>query len=182
MNKVYVQKWTIKKIICYFIYYFIFKHLPNFNELGLLGKISHRYRSRICRSLFLSCNDVFGIGKGVDFGNGSNIILKNYSNIGAYALVSGSGAALTIGEHVMMGYHCIFILQNHKFLEDGFDGYEGKDIVIEDYAWIGHNVIFLPGVKIGHHAIIGAGSVVTKDVPDYAIAAGNPAKIIKWRK
>lgn len=54
--------------------------------------------------------------------------------------------------------------------------YIGKDV------WIGANVVILPGVKIGKNAIIGAGSVVTKNIPDNAIAYGNPAKIVKYRQ
>lgn len=53
-------------------------------------------------------------------------------------------------------------------------------VVIKDKAWIGFNSVILKGVTIGEGAIIGAGSVVTKDVPDYAVVAGNPAKIIKY--
>ena len=75
---------------------------------------------------------------------------------------------LIVGEHVMMGQDCVLILQNHKYLEENYDGYEGGDIVIDSHAWIGHNIIILPGVRIGRHAIVGAGAVVTKDVPDYA--------------
>ena len=50
---------------------------------------------------------------------------------------------------------------------------------IKEYAWVGAGATILPGVCIGRHAIVGAGSVVTKDVPDYAVAVGNPAKVIK---
>ncbi len=53
-------------------------------------------------------------------------------------------------------------------------------IVIEDYAWISFNVSILKGVKIGEGAIVAAGSVVTKDVPDWTIVGGNPAKVIKY--
>lgn len=53
-------------------------------------------------------------------------------------------------------------------------------IIIKNKAWIGFNSIILKGVTIGEGAIVGAGSVVTKDVPDFAVVAGNPAKIIKY--
>ena len=55
------------------------------------------------------------------------------------------------------------------------------DVIIGNNVWIGDKIIILPGVKIGGGAVIGAGSVVTKDIPDSAIAAGNPAKIISFR-
>ena len=54
-----------------------------------------------------------------------------------------------------------------------------KPIVIKDKAWIGFNSIILKGVTIGEGAIVGAGSVVTKDVPPYTIVAGNPARIVR---
>ena len=52
-------------------------------------------------------------------------------------------------------------------------------ITIGDHAWIGAGATILPGVRVGHHAVVGAASVVTKDVPDCAVAVGNPAKVIK---
>ncbi|WP_302048294.1 acyltransferase [Megamonas funiformis] len=57
-----------------------------------------------------------------------------------------------------------------------------KPIIIKDKAWIGFNVIILKGVTIGEGAIVGAGAVVTKDVPAYAVVAGNPAKVVKILK
>lgn len=54
-----------------------------------------------------------------------------------------------------------------------------KPIRIQKGAWIGANAVILAGVSIGKHAIVGAGAVVTKDVPDYAVVVGNPAKVIK---
>jgi len=53
-------------------------------------------------------------------------------------------------------------------------------VVIEDNVWIGSSVSILPGVRIGHRAAIGAGSVVTRDIPSYALAAGNPARVIRY--
>jgi acetyltransferase-like isoleucine patch superfamily enzyme len=57
-----------------------------------------------------------------------------------------------------------------------------QDIIIGNDVWIGANVMVLKGVKIGKGAVIGAGAIVTKNIPDYAIAHGNPAKVIKYRK
>ena len=125
---------------------------------------------------------MIAVGKNVDFDNGSNIIMRENAHIGDHALLSGSHAKITIGKNVMMGAYCIIICQNHKYLEETYDGYEGKDVLIDDYAWIGHRVTILPGVRIGKYAIVGAGAVVTKDVPDYGIAVGNPAVVKKFRK
>lgn len=58
---------------------------------------------------------------------------------------------------------------------------EEKPVFIGNDVWIGGHVIILPGVNVGNGSIIGAGSVVTRDVPDYAIVGGNPAQIIKFR-
>ena len=151
-------------------------------EFLSLGRWCHRFRSLICRPLFKDAARIIGVGKGVDFDNGSNIIMRDHSNIGPYAFVDGKLGSVTIGRHVMMGRYCIIISQNHRYLEEGFNGYEGKDVVVDDYAWIGHRVTILPGVRIGKHAIIGAGAVVTKEIPDYAIAVGNPAIVKKYRK
>ena len=57
-----------------------------------------------------------------------------------------------------------------------------KPVLIADDVWIGARVIILPGVRIGTGAVIGAGAVVTKDMPDYSVVGGNPARVLKMRK
>lgn len=59
---------------------------------------------------------------------------------------------------------------------------DSKPIVIGNDVWIGTRVIVMPGVHIGDHSIVGAGSIVTKDVPEWAIVGGSPAHILKMRK
>lgn len=87
----------------------------------------------------------------------------------------------------MMDPYCIIYAWNHKFDDvtrpmrgQGFS--EEEPVVIGDDVWIGGRVTILPGVHIGRHAIIGAGAVVTKNVPEFAVVAGNPAVVKKYRK
>lgn len=148
--------------------------------LGPIGGVSRRLRRILIRPLLKRPARKFNFDAGADFGNGCCLELSEHTNIGARFSLSGAGT-ITFGEHVAMGQECMFITQNHKYLREGYDGFDVKDIVIGSNVWFGHRVIVLPGVIIGNHTIIGAGAVVTKNVPDYAIVAGNPAKVIKMR-
>jgi maltose O-acetyltransferase len=94
---------------------------------------------------------------------------------------------LKIGDDVMMGPDVVILSSSHD--HDRTDipmrfqgGAPNKLTVIGNDVWIGTRVIIVHGVKIGNGVIIGAGAVVTKDVPDYAVVGGVPAKIIKFRK
>ena len=109
--------------------------------------------------------------------------LGDYSGIGENCILNGP---VTIGKNVIMGPECVFFTKNHMFSRTDIpirlQGYtETKPIIIEDDVWIGQRVIVLPGVHIGEGSIIGAGSVVTKDIPPFVVAAGNPARIVKHR-
>ena len=84
---------------------------------------------------------------------------------------------MKIGKNVMMNHNCENL--NISIMEQGYE--ERKNVYIEDDVWIGARVTILPGVTVGAHSIIGAGAVVTKDVPEYVIVAGVPAKVIKMR-
>lgn len=142
-----------------------------------------RWLRKICGKLILrKCGKRVNIERNASFS--SHVTLGDYSGIGLYASLSGT---VSIGSHVMMGPHCTVYTRNHAFdrtdipmCEQGF--YEEKPVVIDDDVWIGGHVIILPGVHIGKGAIVGAGAVVTKDVPEFAIVGGSPAKVIKYRK
>ena len=86
---------------------------------------------------------------------------------------------IEIGHDVFIGPKVNLITINHDVDPDNRSATYGRRIVIEDKVWIGINATVLPGVKIGYGAIIGAGSVVTKDVDPLTIGAGNPAGFIK---
>ena len=93
--------------------------------------------------------------------------------------------SIEIGENAQIAANCAFYSYNHGFAADKLiveQPMKSKgDIIIEDDAWLGFGVIVLNGVKVGKGAVIGAGSVVTKSIPDGAIASGNPARVIRMR-
>lgn len=118
----------------------------------------------------------------VDFGSGRYLRLGARSGIGPRSTVG----ALHVGEDVMIGPELLAISQNHRFDDPGLpikqQGYTPVEpIVIEDGAWIGARVTILPGVRIGRSAVVGAGSVVTRDVPADSVAVGNPARVVRSR-
>jgi len=88
-----------------------------------------------------------------------------------------------IGNDVRLAQNVVLSGLNHNY--DVIDspiheqGVTTKPIIIEDESWIGANVVIVPGVIVGKHSIIAAGSVVTKNVPSYSVAAGNPASVLK---
>ena len=103
---------------------------------------------------------------------------------------------LLIGNYCSIGINVVFVLGgNHQYLglttyplyskliklSPDIDAVTKGTIIVDDEVWIGTNTTILSGVKIGKGAIIAAGSVVVKDIPCYAIAGGNPAKVIKYR-
>ncbi len=169
----------IKIVIGVLIYKVFAKWLPISYQFG--GRIGKWFR-KICGKLILEkCGKNVNIERGAHFS--PRVTLGNNSGIGINASISG---IVRIGDNVMMGPHCTTYTHNHAFdrldipmCEQGFQ--PDQPIVIEDDVWIGGHVIILPGVHIGSGAIIGAGAVVTKDVPNYAIVGGVPAKVIKYR-
>lgn len=90
---------------------------------------------------------------------------------------------VNIGNDVMFAQNVVVSAMNHGYEDINVPPSKQKDIIklitIEDEVWIGANCVVTIGVTIGRHSIIGAGSVVTKDIPPYCIAVGNPAKVIK---
>ncbi len=86
---------------------------------------------------------------------------------------------ITVGNDVFIGPKVNLITINHDVDPDNRSATYGRPIKIEDKVWIGINSTILPGVTLGYGAIVGANSVVTKDVPPMTVVAGNPARIIK---
>ena len=163
-------------------YYCFARHLPASDNRFF--KFIRPVRRCIVKGLFKYAGKNINIEKGAYFGDGSEIEIGDNSGIGINCKVSGK---VTIGKNVMMGPDVIILTKRHKFertdismIDQGYD--TPAPVTISDDIWIGTRSIILPGVTIGKGAIVGAGAIVTKDVPEYAIACGNPAQIKKYRK
>lgn len=144
-------------------------------------KLSKLIRYFLCRNILKHCGKNVNIEKGANFS--LDVKIGDNSGLGIDSIVEKA----TIGSDVMMGRDVIIMYHSHKFDDCNIPmrlqgEMPGKEVIIEDDVWIGHRVIILPGVKIGKGAIIGAGAVVTKDVPQYSIVGGVPARIIRSRK
>lgn len=94
--------------------------------------------------------------------------------------------SIEIGNEVMIGPNVVIRASNHKTERHDISmkqqGQTGGAIVIGDDVWIGANTVVVTGVTIGSHVVIGAGSVVSRNIPDYAFAAGVPARVIRDRR
>jgi maltose O-acetyltransferase len=172
----------IVRFLCYCLYYFGARHLPRSSTRR--GGIWKRLRYLVCKPLFGQCGRNVNVESGAYFSTGEGIFIGDNSGIGIKAQLTGH---IRIGKNVMMAPDVVIVTANHEFVraevpmaEQGFR--EGEPVVIEDDVWIGTRVIILPGVHVGSGAVIGAGAVVTRDVPDRAVAAGNPARVIRFRR
>lgn len=109
-----------------------------------------------------------------------DIMIGNHTRIGLGNTIIGP---VTIGDNVHLAQNVVVSGLNHNFEEVdktiAEQGVSMKHVVVENDVWIGANSVILPGTKIGEHVIIGAGSVVTKDIPPYSVAVGNPARVVK---
>lgn len=127
--------------------------------------------------------DVY-IMEGCKILNPTGIAIGDYSGINHHTDIGGRGG-LTIGNHVMIGPYCQILTAVHK--SDDWkkpvtqQGIECKPVLIEDDVWIGTHAVILPGVTIGRGSIVAASAVVTKNVEEYSIVGGVPAKLIRYR-
>lgn len=127
--------------------------------------------------------------------------LGDYSVVESFACINNAVGDVVIGDHTRIGLHNTIIgpvtignqvnlaqgitvtALNHNFTDPNKrideQGVSTTPVVIEDDIWIGANAVILPGVTIGHHSVVAAGAVVTKNVPPHSLVAGVPAKVIK---
>ena len=119
---------------------------------------------------------------------GQECISNPVVRIGDRCLIGkGSGIvghfSIEIGDDVWTGHHVYITDQNHDYRDVtrpiSQQSMPERAVVIGDGSWLGYGTVVLPGAKIGKHVVIGANSVVTGDIPDYSVAVGSPARVVK---
>lgn len=168
------------RLCCYVLYYMFARHLPvSYKPYGFGAK---RIRRWVATPLFDRSGRDINVEHGADFASGRGIEIGDRSGLGVNCRIG----PCRIGRNVMMGPDVVFVTGNHEFsrtdvpmIDQGGQG--PKPIEIGDDVWIGTRVVVLPGVRVGDGAILAAGAIVTKDVPEFAIVAGNPARVVRLR-
>lgn len=116
---------------------------------------------------------------------GKGVCIGDHSGFGDFCFFGASGG-IKIGSNVIAGQNVRFHSSNHNF--DRIDipikdqGVTSKGIEVDDDCWIGSGAVFLDGVKVGRGCVIGANSLVNRNIPPYSVAVGNPVRVIKNRK
>jgi acetyltransferase-like isoleucine patch superfamily enzyme len=171
----YYLKKQIKNILIFlsaFFRFYLFNHLISYIPFYAIRHIYLKYILRIQIGKGASVHlGSYWVGRKVSIGENS-VINRNCLIDGRAGLIIGKNVSISPDVHIITGSHEI---NSPKFK------YIGKSITIKDFVWIGSRATILPGVKIGEGAVIGAGSVVTKDVEPFTIVGGVPAKKIGTR-
>lgn len=162
------------------IYYLVIQYLPHSRLIGVGTKIRTWY---VCRVLKIGTyNSKTAIEPHVYLSDGKHISIGKHCRINEHVFIQGAH----IGNHVLIAPHVAILTKSH--MHDSVDipivlqgDTEPLPPIIEDGVWLGRNAVVMPGVRIGQHAIVGAGAIVTKDVEPYSIVGGVPAKLIKKR-
>lgn len=128
----------------------------------------------------LNANGKFQIFEGFHIRNPKGITIEHGVSIGPKVLLDGR-KGLRIGKSAVIAYEAIIWTLNHDYNDEKFRE-KGGSVEIGEYAWICSRSIILPGVKIGKGAVVASGAIVTKDVPEWAIVGGVPAKILGYRE
>lgn len=176
-----IKKFGVSKACVMFLYYGFATHLPSTSFPG--GVIFQWLRVVLVKRMLKSCGQGLRVGRKANISSGQRVVMGDNCGLAEGLVILGDVSA---GNDLMLGPDVVMISYNHEYSDTKIPmraqgASASRPITIGDDVWIGMRAIVMPGVTIGSHAIVAAGSIVTKDVPDWAIVGGNPAKVIKYR-
>jgi len=159
-------------------------HLPPAVRYSIYPVRMIRLRGIAYRFRFRQCGWATTIDKYVNIRGAKFVTVGEYCVLNSFLHIWAGTSGLIIGNRVMIGSHTAITTLTHDYHQEDirFLPAVDKRIVIGDDVWIGAHAVILPGVTIGRGAVVGAGAVVTKDVPEGAIVVGTPAGVIKYRE
>jgi len=186
MLKTKFISWYIRKLLGKIKYQWSIYKYSKYNQMVFEDNVEIRAieRLNVGQNTIIGANSLLHCGgrKWCNF-KGSIKIGKD-SYIGPNSILFGAGE-IEIGDNVMLGPGVICVSHQHGFQESSKvmqdQPMEFGKIIVEDDVWVGSNAVVLPNIKISRGSIIGAGAVVTRDIPSFSIAVGVPAKVIKAR-
>ena len=172
---------SVPQWVCLVLYYGIARHLPSSSGPG--GAFWSRIRRTLCSPVLADCGKGVNIERNASFGSGARVCLGDRSGLGLNARLVGE---VSLGQNVMMGPDVLIMAVSHAIdrvdvpmIDQGVAA--PRPVTVEDDVWIGARAVILPGVRVGRGAVIGAGAVVTKSVPQWAVVAGVPARLVRFR-
>ncbi|WKZ93749.1 acyltransferase [Chimaeribacter arupi] len=186
----------------YFILLMVKDALKYLSHLGFRAKMrANRVRIDSSASVFVGPDNVLTLKPGVSVGKGSvitcsdemakkgvrsRIVVGEDTAINEYNNIRASGGEIIIGKKCIISQYVSMIASNHEintteYMKDALWDNVKTSVTIGDDVWIGAGAVILPGVRVGNGCVIASGAVVTKNVPDFSIVAGVPAKVVSQR-
>ena len=164
------------------LYYTMFWRMFDKTPASMIQSLAIPVRRTLAKKIFRHCGDGVIFHHNVLFSKGSNISVGDHSLVNRYVMLDDR-ADITVGSFVMMAAGVTIETHTHPFddfsLPIAYGGRSGLEVTVGDNSVLGYNAVLMAGVNVGYRCIIGANSVVTKDIPDYTVAGGVPAKPIK---
>ena len=173
----------IKRAFFLALYYGLAQYFPD-SYAPVVGKLSNRFRIFCVKRIASKCGKVDTINRKVYFGNGQFLELGDHCTLGANAEIPND---TIVGCYSMISRQTYILHGNHRFDNTEVPiklqgSYPDKQTIIEDDVWIGMRSFLTPGRHVKKGTIVAAGSVLSKDFPEYSIVGGAPAKLIRMRK
>ena len=180
-NALSISKELLVKRLQLVIYYLLISKLPHSRLHITFNKIRCLYVCSVLKIMKQNQNNYFE--DNVYIGDSSKVTIGKHCHINENVFIQGAN----IGNYVMIAPNVTLLNSLHNYQDIDIPmikqgGVENLNSTIEDDVWIGRNAIIMPNITIGKGSVVGAGSIVTKDVEPYSVVGGVPAKLIKRRK